>query len=157
MCLDMSFFSKHCLVYKQSHNFCVWEDVRFLFREPIFRHLEPCSFLLVYFIYQLKGALRGLKTPFILQGTYVEPVLVSFPEQIYRQFETSSFWFSSIEVYPQKSAFRGLKAPFMLQATYVEPWKKKHFRLPHSLSWVCYMRIDHFCWHSLWKTFDLLL
>jgi len=48
----------------------------------------------------MKGTLRGLKAPLILQGTYSEPVFehigLPFREPIFRRFETSPLLFLSI-------------------------------------------------------------
>ena len=105
----------------------VWTFLGFRFGKiwKISRHLHSQFLFFTYFEFskKIKGALRGLKAPFILQATYLEKYFehswLLFWGPILKDSETSPFQIFQFESSKKmKGASRGLKVPFILRGIY---------------------------------------
>ena len=72
----------------------------------------------------MKGALRGLKAPFISQGTYSDTIFEHFGLLFWEKMKDFETFPLSISMFPFSKKMEGaltrLKAPFILQGAYLE-------------------------------------
>ena len=71
----------------------------------------------------MKGALRGLKAPFISQGTYSDTIFEHFGLPFWEKMKDFETFPLSISMFPFSKKMEGaltrLKAPFILQGAYL--------------------------------------
>ena len=78
MCFDITKFLTNIVWFSNIHiTFVSGNILGFRFGNHIFNILRHFyfHFLCFYLSKKMKGAFRGLRAPFIVQGTYLEPVL----------------------------------------------------------------------------------
>ena len=72
----------------------------------------------------MKGAIRGLKAPFISQGTYLDTIFEHFGLPFWEKIKDFETFPLSISMFPFSKKMEGaltkLKAPFILQGAYLE-------------------------------------